>query len=424
MTERLSAALQAALESLARGMTVEQALAPYPDLAPELRPLLEAALAATELGAVQVTGAALARSRSRSLARAAGLRAVSPAPARLGLIPRFAIAGAALLVVLGLGLDGISGAAAQALPGDILYPVKIVSEELQLRLASRQDERLNLEALYSQRRVDEVLGLLTLGRELPLSFHAVVQKMGPTLWNVGGVPVRVGAQTRIVGQILTGMTVEVDGLTQTDGTFLAHELHLESFDTLGPVTSMGPEAWVIGSVPIALDTETWIEPGIQVGDLVLVRVRVLEDGSRVAESILLFAPPTPTPPPAAPPSTAVPQGLKPTKTEEAKETEQPTETEASGEDDGNSGPGGSATQESTEAEATDDEPEGTDQVEEQFTGVVEAVGGSQWVVSGRVVQVTSDTEIRDDPVVGDTVKVVAWLQPDGTWWAEKIERDD
>jgi hypothetical protein len=30
----------------------------------------------------------------------------------------------------------------------------------------------------------------------------------------------------------------------------------------------------------------------------------------------------------------------------------------------------------------------------------------------------------DDPEVGDTVRVRAWLQPDGTWWAERIEIED
>ena len=424
MTDPLSDPLQRALESLAQGRTVEQVLAAHPDLASGLRPLLEAALAAAQLGPREVPAGAMARSRRRALARAVGLKAASPRPAPFGLWPRWALAAAALVVVLGLGLDGISTAAAQSLPGDILYPVKIVSEELQLRLAAQPDDRLNLEALYSQRRVDEVAGLLTLGRELPLSFHAVVQKMGPTLWTVGGIPVRIGPETRMVGEILTGMTIEVDGLTQADGTFLAHELHLESFDTLGPVTSIAPDEWVIGSVPIAIDAETWIEPEIRVGDLVLVRVRVLEDGSRVAESILLFAPPTPTPPPAMPPSTQVPQSPKPAMTAEATETEEAAETEASDEEDGTSGPGGAATQDSGEDEDTEDEPEGTDEVKDEFTGVVEEAGGGQWIVSGRVLQVTAATEIRDDPVVGDTVKVVAFLQPDGTWWAEKIERED
>src|SRR3970282_264340 len=98
----------------------------------------------------------------------------------------------------------------------------------------------------------------------------------------------------------------------------------------------------------------------------------------------------------------------------ARERKEGGETEASDEEDATSGPGGAATQDSGEDEDTEDEPEGTDEVKDEFTGVVEEAGGGQWIVSGRVLQVTAATEIRDDPVVGDTVKVVAFLQPDGT----------
>jgi hypothetical protein len=146
MSDRLSDALQQALESVARGSTVDQALAPYPDLTSELRPLLEAALAATGLAPREVPLAALARSRRRALARAAGLKAAAPRPARLSLLPRFALAVAALVIILGLGLDGISTAAAIA-PGRRPLSVKIVSEELQLR-SNHPDDRRTLSSVF------------------------------------------------------------------------------------------------------------------------------------------------------------------------------------------------------------------------------------------------------------------------------------
>lgn len=412
MSDRLSGALQEALESLAQGKSIERALAPHGELASDLRPLLEAATAAAALGHREVPEAALLRSRRRTLARAAGLMETAPRRPLLRLVPRLALLATALVVALAAGVDGISTAAAQSIPGDILYPVKIVSEDLRLRLAAQPSERQSLEALYAQRRVDEVLRLLALGRELPLSFQASVDEIGPILWTVGGVPVRVSPETRVLGEILPGMTIEVEGLTQSDGTFLAHELHLESFDTLGMVASIGPAEWVIGNSSIAVDDETWIEAGIVVGDLVLVRVRALDDGSRVAESILRFAPPTPTPFP--PPPTAKPVSSTPLPTASAEVTEEGEDDEG----DGNSGPGGGS-----DVEGEGEEDAGEDDVKDEFKGVVQSVGSSQWIVAGRVLQVTGATEIRGDPVVGDTVKVVAFLQTDGTWWAEKIERE-
>jgi len=413
MSDRLSGTLHQALESLAQGKSIEQALAPHGELASELRPLLEAATAAAALSQRDVPQDALLRSRRRALARAAGLMETAPRSPLLRLVPRAALLATALVVALAAGLDGISTAAAQSIPGDVLYPVKIVSEDLRLRLAAQPSERLSLEALYAQRRVDEVLRLLALGRELPLSFQASVEEIGPILWQVGGVPVRVSPETRVLGDILPGMTIEVEGLTQADGTFLAHELHLKSFDTLGTVASIGPEAWVIGSASIAVNHETWIEAGIVVGDLVLVRVRALDDGARVAESILRFAPPTPTPFP--PPPTVGPVSPTPPATPFTEATDEDGEDE----EDGNSGPGGSG---EDGGEGSEHQEEGD--LKEELRGVVQSVGSSQWAVAGRVFEVTGATEIRGDPGVGDTVKVVALLQPDGTWWAEKIERED
>jgi hypothetical protein len=55
---------------------------------------------------------------------------------------------------------------------------------------------------------------------------------------------------------------------------------------------------------------------------------------------------------------------------------------------------------------------------------VQSISGSEWVVDGRTIRVDGETEVKDDPGVGDTVKVVAFLQSDGSWWAEKIELED
>jgi type VI secretion system secreted protein VgrG len=79
-----------------------------------------------------------------------------------------------------------------------------------------------------------------------------------------------------------------------------------------------------------------------------------------------------------------------------------------------------------EKTATQDETEDGDEESEkiEFEGVVQSIAGSQWVVDGQTIRVDGQTEVKDDPGVGDTVKVVAFLQPDGTWWAEKIELED
>src|SRR5512133_1556766 len=57
----------------------------------------------------------------------------------------------------------------------------------------------------------------------------------------------------------------------------------------------------------------------------------------------------------------------------------------------------------------------------EFTGVIEAIDGNQWTINGQVITV-DPTILRDGPfVVGDTVKVEAEVQADGTVVVTRVE---
>ena len=56
----------------------------------------------------------------------------------------------------------------------------------------------------------------------------------------------------------------------------------------------------------------------------------------------------------------------------------------------------------------------------EFSGVLTAIDLEWWTIGEYVVQVTGDTEIEGSPVVGDTVSVEAYLQPDGSYIAHEI----
>ncbi|MCE9644988.1 MAG: DUF5666 domain-containing protein [Chloroflexi bacterium] len=57
----------------------------------------------------------------------------------------------------------------------------------------------------------------------------------------------------------------------------------------------------------------------------------------------------------------------------------------------------------------------------QFTGVIEAMDGNQWVVDGQAITV-DPTVLRDGPfVVGDTVKVEVVVQTDGSLVVTRVE---
>jgi hypothetical protein len=60
----------------------------------------------------------------------------------------------------------------------------------------------------------------------------------------------------------------------------------------------------------------------------------------------------------------------------------------------------------------------------QFTGQIEVIASDMWVVGGRTLIVTADTEIKPGLAVGDQAKVHAVTQADGTLWAREIEPAD
>jgi ActR/RegA family two-component response regulator len=88
--------------------------------------------------------------------------------------PRFypAPIGAALLVVLVLffgSMGAVAAAAQNALPGDILYPVKTEVETAQLAVSADAASKAQLHLVFANHRVTEVRGLVAQGRSDPVA---------------------------------------------------------------------------------------------------------------------------------------------------------------------------------------------------------------------------------------------------------------
>ena len=62
--------------------------------------------------------------------------------------------------------------------------------------------------------------------------------------------------------------------------------------------------------------------------------------------------------------------------------------------------------------------------EVEFVGIVEAIGGAAWTISGQVVGVDSTTQIEGSPQVGSTVEVHATRAADGSVLAGRIQLED
>tara|TARA_Y100000031_G_scaffold155548_1_gene206651 strand:+ start:680 stop:1930 length:1251 start_codon:yes stop_codon:yes gene_type:complete len=77
---------------------------------------------------------------------------------RENMVRPMAVGFATLAVLLG-GWTGMVGASFDAVPGDVLYPVKIANEKAQLSLAFSGERKVKLHAEFASRRLDEVVAI-------------------------------------------------------------------------------------------------------------------------------------------------------------------------------------------------------------------------------------------------------------------------
>ena len=305
MTGKLYDHLSVALDQLEAGETLESVLAAHPEHAAQLEPILQAAQIAWSQPDQEVSPQVLSRSRTRVLAHAMQLRRASPVKrSAWGGFRRLAIALVIALAFL-LSWGGLMVTSARALPGDQLYPAKLTLEKVRLGLTFSPESHKQVEELYQSRRVDEVHSLLKLGRTVLVEFHGVVDEQQVGEWLISGIRVRLDPTTVVMGQILPGMTAEVEGLTQPDGAVQASEIHLQTFGFVGYVESIADQAWRIGGVTVQITPESEILAGISVGDWVTVEVRSDDFGNLTALVITGSNLPTPTPTPL-PTATATP----------------------------------------------------------------------------------------------------------------------
>lgn len=347
--------LQASLEGLLRGEDLESLLARQRDLAADLRPGLEAAVRLQQGEAEGSLASAMVRSRAR--VRAA-LPSHHPTPflPRSRIIPRFAGTLAAALLAVAAGLSGLAAASAHALPDSPFYIFKLAGEEIRLRLTLSSRARLALQESQTVLRAEEVRNLLLLGRMAYVSFEGVVQAQDDTVWYVADIPVDVPPGAYQTPRIVRGMSVEVHGRTTTNHRFLAEAIHLAGFKFSAAVRSMpdAPALWTIGDRRVLVTQDTVIDPGVRVGDVVVVSVHVHDVGELIGREILRLQVSAGVAPPSAevasPARTQIPDGEEDEGsgrghgTGEGEETEEPEEEV--------SGQGGSSVDSEEEEEET------------------------------------------------------------------------
>lgn len=237
--------LEICLQDIEKGADVESVLFRYPDLADELRPMLEASAGAKNMAVPAPVPDVVRRNRAKVLQHAAQMREGKVRSSQriwFASLRRIAVT-LAVVTVLFVSGTGLVGASSNTLPGDNLYPVKRTWEDLRLFFTFNPLEREALEIEHENERLHEVQEVLAEGRFAEVDFNGVVTSQNGNEWVVAEVRVLISDQTEIREQGITvGSPVRVRGITQGNNTVLAERIRLLSSDAKLPDTDDGHES--------------------------------------------------------------------------------------------------------------------------------------------------------------------------------------
>jgi hypothetical protein len=223
MSNKLFDAFEACLQALEKGETLDAALARFPSLSSDLRPMLEASLHAQTLARPSFPDAAQRRVRSRLLQTASEMREAKRTRRRTWLYNFRPLAVTVLLALFFLSSTGLVNASSGSLPGDNLYPVKRTWEDFRLIFVFSEEAREGLEMEYEGERVVEIHELLAKGRAEPVTFSGYVSAQTDTQWTVSGIITMLASDTILPTQPITiGAAVTVTGMTTADGVMHAN----------------------------------------------------------------------------------------------------------------------------------------------------------------------------------------------------------
>jgi hypothetical protein len=209
-------------------------------------------------------------------------------------------------------------------------------------------------------------------------FTGTVQAMSDTSVQIADIAFRTDGQTSWAQNLTVGSPVRVRALELPDSTHYAVDVQsAEGFSSSASsvefnfrdvVVSMGAASWVIGSRTVLVDANTLIDSGIQAGNMVEVEGRLVNN-ELLAGKITLEDIGSATPMPEITPT-----------------------------------------------------PAGQAAIE--LTGKLDAIDSTSLQLGGLTFAINSATEIKDNPAVGDIVKVEGTRAADGSLAALEVQLAD
>jgi hypothetical protein len=237
VSDRFEAILDESISALQAGVPLEDILAEVPDYATQLRPLLYAATVLADPQPQAVPAERKAALRAEYLKQVADLPAM-PAPtlgqkaeaiwhiirrraSRKTVLSDLTTVIITVLLTLLMAVLMLTYVAQESLPGDSLYSLKLLSEQMQMSLTPDSDRRAELDEQFNRRRLAEIEQLLQQNRTAVVQFRGILETKGENLWIVSGLTIFLPDDAAITGQPTEGNQVEVTGFLRANKVLVA-----------------------------------------------------------------------------------------------------------------------------------------------------------------------------------------------------------
>ncbi|MDM8521541.1 DUF5667 domain-containing protein [Anaerolineales bacterium HSG6] len=234
--------LDECISAIQAGIPIDEVLETVPEYATELRPMLYAATILTEPNPVLIPTEQKANLRAKYMVEVATLPEPNAPPLTERIqaayhitrrrLTREAILSDLLTIIITamltiiMALLLINYAAANTIPGDLLYRFKRTSETVQVNLSWSDTRVLALQETFDQRRLYEVEELLRQNRSGQVEFTGMVESQGERLWLIEGYPVILPTEMIIDSAIQAGSRVHVMGFLRINRDLVADEITL------------------------------------------------------------------------------------------------------------------------------------------------------------------------------------------------------
>ena len=238
--DRFESILDESISALQAGVPIEEILAETPDYAQELRPLLYAAMVLADPDPTLVPSERKEILRDQYLAQAAELTPKVPTlndktQAVLSIVRRRFTKKAFLndLVTISITLSLtlimamliLSFASRNSIPGDFLYSVKRISENIRLSVTLNQDSLNALEDNFHRERLIEIEQLTQQNRAAVVEFEGTLDTQGENLWVVEGITVFLPEEgLTIDSNPQEGDRIKVTGFLRTVTVLVADQI--------------------------------------------------------------------------------------------------------------------------------------------------------------------------------------------------------